>query len=80
MKRVYMTDKEVCALLLITPQTLWRILTGYRRGGKFRHTFGAVVNIADAKPETLGGFRRWKIANVAKVLGITEEEILDVIK
>ena len=79
-KRIYMTDKELCSVLLITEVTLWRILSGYYRGGEAsrRTTLAAkVLRIGDAQPETFGGFRRWKVANVAKILGITEAEIIE---
>lgn len=30
----------------------------------------------DAKPESINGFRRWKVYALASVLGLTEEELL----
>lgn len=77
-KRIYMTDKEVASVLEITPMTLYRIMRRFVRGGRKRETIGAYnIDIHDAEPASFGGYRRWNVNKLAKVLGITKEELLD---
>ena len=75
--RIYLTDKEVANVLEMSAQNLSRIVCKFCRGGKVRRTnFSVSRNIMDAKPESFGGFRRWKVSKVASVLGISEDELL----
>ena len=75
--RIYLTDKEVASVLEVTPMTLYRLMRRFMRGGEKRKTIATnIVDICEAKPESFGGYRRWKIENLAKVLGISKEEIL----
>lgn len=75
-KRLFVTDKEVATILGMSPNNLSRIVCGMVRGGLRRKTNAKeVVNIMDAKPVSFGGFRRWKTSELARVLGVTEEDI-----
>lgn len=77
-KRIYMTDKEVASVLEVTPMTLYRMLRRFIRGGDKKTTIASKqIDINDAKPESFGGYRRWKVENLAKVLGISKQELLD---
>lgn len=76
-KRIYLTDKEVASAIEVSQSTLGRIVRGWIRGGRGRKTASSrTINLNDAKPETFGGFRRWKVSSLARVLGITEDELL----
>ena len=74
--RIYLTDKEVASVLEVTPMTLYRMIRRFVRGGRGKETIGSVkIDIHEAEPESFGGYRRWKVDKLAKVLGITREEI-----
>ena len=70
MKRVFLTDKEVAAVLEVSPKTLYRMLSGFtpthvRASGR--------IDLADAKPVEICGRRRWRPVVLANVLGISLE-------
>ena len=74
MKRIYLTDKEVAAVLEVSSRTLYRMLHGfYRKEVKGRNR----VDIRKMQPEVVNGVRRWRIAHVASVLGVSEDAIHD---
>ena len=74
--RIYLTDKEVAAVLEVTPMTLYRMMRRFVRGGRGKETIGSEkIDIHEARPESFGGYRRWKVDKLANVLGITREEI-----
>ena len=76
--RIYLTDKEVSAVLELSQQTLYRILGGFVRGGARRATFaGREIDLSAANPERVGGYRRWNAERLAAVLGITKDELLE---
>lgn len=75
--RVYLTDKEVSTVLEVSQQTLYRILGGFVRGGARRATLAErEIDLSSAKPERVGGYRRWNAERLAAVLGITKDELL----
>lgn len=74
-RRLYITDKEVAAVMEISEKTLSRILHGFHRDGK-RETAGVRIDLAAANPRIVGGYRRWSVSSLASVLGMTEEQIL----
>lgn len=75
-KRIFITDKEVAAVAECSVASISRFANGFVRGGKGRKTAAASnANLKDAKPLSVNGMRRWKASMVAKVLGITEDEL-----
>lgn len=76
-KRIYLTDKEVAELLEISTSTLSRIMSGFVRGGSHRKTNAESIDLRDAKPVSFGGNRRWRTSELARILNMTEEELLD---
>jgi hypothetical protein len=75
-KRLFLTDKEVGAVVELSPTTISRIVSGAFAGRKYR-VRGRVVDLMDADPEQIGGARRWKVDRVASVLGISVEELIE---
>ena len=76
-KRIYITDKEVAGVLEISTSTLSRIMRGFVRGGEHRKTNAEAIDLKDAKPVSFGGQRRWRTSELARILNMTEEELLD---
>ena len=75
-KRLFLTDKEVGAVVEMSPTTISRIVSGASAGRKYR-VRGRVVDLMDADPEQIGCARRWKVDRVASVLGISVEELIE---
>lgn len=64
-------------VLEISCATLSRILGGFLRGGKAKRTTFAdrEIDLAAAKPVKVGGYRRWNADELARILGITREDL-----
>lgn len=66
-KRIFITDKEVAQIVGVSTSTITRICNGQFKGRKQR--------ILLAKPDIVGGGRRWNINKVAEAMGISLEDI-----
>lgn len=74
--RVFLTDCEVCQVLDISTSTLGRIINRFVRGGSGKRTYGEEIDLSEARPLVIGGYRRWSVSALASCLGITREELL----
>lgn len=75
-KRIFITDKELAAVAECSVASISRFANGFVRGGYERKTSAtAAANLKDAKPISINGMRRWKASSIAKILGITEDEL-----
>ena len=75
-KRIFITDKEVAAVAECSVASISRFANGFVRGGYERKTAATeTANLKDAKPISINGMRRWKASSIAKILGITEDEL-----
>lgn len=71
--RIFLTDKEVACILEVSEKTLYRMLRGFFCE---KTLLGArQVDIREAAPEMFNGSRRWRVARLASVLGVTPDEI-----
>lgn len=74
--RIFITDKEVAALIDCSVASVSRFASGFVRGGEGRNTKASIsANLKDAKPISVNGMRRWKASAIARVLCITEDEL-----
>ena len=75
--RIFITDKEVAQVLEISCATLSRILGGFTRGGTSgRATFASRdIDLTAAKPVKVGGYRRWNVDRLARILGVSREDL-----
>lgn len=70
-KKIFLTDKEVARVVGCSESTIARICKGQ---------FGKRQRILLAKPQVIGGGRRWSIKALAEALEISEDEISSAIK
>ena len=74
-RRIYITDKELAAVLEVSMKTLYRMAHGFYR--KTKVAGGRTVDVRTMLPDRVAGVRRWRISRVAEVLGVAEDEIMD---
>lgn len=67
-RHIYLSDKEVALVLEVSVSTISRAIRG-----KSKNRAGLDLSLAN--PISVGSARRWKISDLARVLGITVEEI-----
>lgn len=72
-KRIFITDKELAAVLEVSEKTIYRMLNGFYR--RSRAKGGKPVDVTAMRPDVVCGVRRWRIHRVAAVLGVDEAEI-----
>lgn len=71
--RIFITDKELAAVLEISVKSLYRMLHGfYRKSGVAGRR---PVDVRRMSPDVVGGVRRWRVKRVAEVLGVDEATI-----
>lgn len=74
-KRIFITDKELATVLEVSEKTLYRMVKGFYRRGRVRGA--GAINVMKMQPDVVCGVRRWRIARVAAVLGMSEATILE---
>ncbi len=72
MTKMTMTDKEVAALLDVSPATISRMM-------RERQSCGG-LDLRKAKPWKIGKTRRWDIGRLAKALGVAKERVEEKMK
>lgn len=72
MKRLFLTDKEVAAAIEVSEKTLYRMLHGFTPR---RTRSESSIDLRNAHPVCVNGRRRWRVDEVARVLGVTVEEL-----
>lgn len=65
-RRVFITDKELSAVLGVSMRTFRRML---------RRTHGKRLDTDLLRPLLVGGARRWRVSEVAAAVGATADEI-----
>ena len=65
-RRVFITDKELSAVLGVSMRTFRRML---------RRKHGKRLDTALLRPLLVGGARRWRVSEVVAAVGATAEEI-----
>ena len=71
--RIFLSDKEVACVLEVSVKSLYRMLRGFYIKGKV--CGDRRLDIKSAAPTVVNGMRRWNINRLARVLGVTPEEI-----
>ena len=72
-RRIFLTDSEVARVLEVSCKTLYRMLRGFYKKGTVLG--GKRLDINCAAPTIVNGTRRWRIASLARALGVTPDEI-----
>lgn len=69
MKSMFLSDKEVAAILGVSVSTITRAMHGNTKRCGF--------DLRKAEPITVGTMRRWNISKLAATLEVSPEELLN---